>query len=268
MKPISKLTLLPLCAAVLLAQGPPPGGGPGGRGFGGPRGFGGEPGRGLNARAAVAGAPYSATETVTRLQTLQGGNTISTKELTQVYRDGQGRLRTEETVTPPASSGQAPFTRITILDPVAGYAYVLDSATMTGRQMSIPKSTGTAPPARPARPERPNVTTTDLGTQTINGELSKGTQRTETIPAGTIGNAQAIQNVRVTWISTELNVPVQIKTSDFRIGTSDMELTNIVHAEPNASLFVVPAGYTLQQGRGGRGQGGPRANGRRGPGPQ
>jgi hypothetical protein len=62
-------------------------------------------------------------------------------------------------------------------------------------------------------------------------------------------------------------VPVQIKTSDPRNGTSDMELTNIAQSEPSPSLFVVPAGYTVQQG-GGRGPGGPRGGGRRGPGPQ
>ena len=89
----------------------------------------------------------------------------------------------------------------------------------------------------------------------INGVSATGTQITETIPAGAIGNAQAIQVVRITWISTELKVPVQIKTTDPRFGNTDMELTNIVQAEPSASLFVVPAGYTTQQG-GGRGPGG------------
>jgi hypothetical protein len=204
------------------------------------------------------------------MQTLTNGNTISTKQQTLVYRDSQGRMRTEETITPPAGSTKQPTTRITIVDPVAGYAYILDSATMTGRQMTLPKPPANAPTTPPTPPARPNVTVTDLGTQVVNGESSKGTQRTETIPAGEIGNAQPIQNVRVTWISTELKVPVQIKTTDFRIGNSDMELTNIVHAEPSSSLFVVPAGYTLKQGGpgGGRGPGGPGANGRRGPGPQ
>jgi hypothetical protein len=258
-------TVLPLCAVTLLAQGPP-----GGGRFGGPGGFrpGDFGGRGRGPGAVITGAPYSATETVTRLQTLPNGNSISEKRQTLVYRDSQGRVRTEETITPPPSSGKTAFTRITITDPVAGYAYVLDSATMKGTQRPIRKASGsTTPPARPTPPANPNVTTTDLGTATINGESARGTQRTETIPAGTIGNAQAIQNVRITWVSTELNVPVEIKTTDYRIGTSDMELTNIVHSEPSASLFVVPAGYTVTQG-GGRGPGGPRPNGRRGAGTQ
>lgn len=267
-----KLTLLPICAVALFAQGPG-GGRLGGRGFGGPAGFAGRGPDMLGAgpgRSVITGAPFSGTETLTEQQTLAGGNSISNKWQSNVYRDGQGRTRTEETITPAASTGKSPYTIITIFDPVAGYRYVLDSSTMTARQFPAPKllSAGATPPARPARPTPPNVTTTDLGTSTVNGEAAKGTQITETIPAGAIGNAQPIQVVRVTWVSTELNVPVQIKTSDPRNGSRDFELTNIAHAEPNASLFVVPAGYTTQQGGGrGPGGGGPRANGRRGPGP-
>jgi len=277
MKLTLTLCFVPLFAAVLLAQGPGGGRGFGGsRGLEGPGGFGargpGLLGAGPGSRAIVTGAPYSAVETLQRQQTLSNGNQISRKEQSNVFRDSQGRMRTEETITPPASSGKAPVTIVTIFDPIAGYRYVLDSSTMTARQALLPKFNGATPPARPAPPARPNETTTDLGTQVVNGVSAKGTQLTETIPAGAIGNTQAIQVVRINWISTELKVPVQIKTSDPRNGTSDMELTNIAQTEPSASLFVVPAGYTVKQG-GGRGPGGPHDGGprggeRRGPGAQ
>jgi hypothetical protein len=256
MKKTIAVCLVPLFAAGMFAQGPPRGQAFGG--FGGARGgmLGAGPGR-----APVTGAPYSGTETVTSQQTLTGGNQISRSHTSTVARDSQGRVSTSETVTPPASSGKAPFTIQTIFDPVAGYRYELDSSSMIARQEPLPKprTTTTTPPARPARP---NETTTSLGTQVVNGVPATGTQITETIPAGAIGNAAAIQSVRVSWVSTTLQVPVEIKTSDPRFGTTDMELTNIVTAEPNASLFVVPAGYTVKQG-GGRGPGG--RNG--GPGP-
>ncbi|MDP9053723.1 MAG: hypothetical protein M3N93_05395 [Acidobacteriota bacterium] len=264
------ICLIPFSAAVLLAQGPPPGGGRfgGPLGLDGPAGFagwgGGLMGAGPGSRAIVTNAPYSATETITRQQTLADGNTISTKGQSNVYRDSQGRIRTEETITPPASSGKAAFTVITIFDPVGGYGYMLDSSTMTAWQSALPKSTSATPPARPANS---NVTTTDLGTSTINNEQAKGTQIAESIPAGAIGNAQAIQVSRVAWVSTVLSVPVQIKTIDPRNGVSDMELTNIVHSEPGAALFLVPAGYTVKQG-GSRGPGGPGGSGRPGPPPQ
>jgi len=268
MKSTITLCLVPIFAASLLAQGPPRGEA---RGFGG--GFGGRGdgilGAGPGSRTVVTGAPYSATETVQRQQTLANGNQISTTGQSTVYRDSQGRIRTEETHTPSPASGKAARTMVTIFDPVASYRYALDSSTMTAHQSPLPRSVSrTSSSSRPAPPARPDVTTTSLGTAVINGVSATGTQLTETIPVGAIGNAQVIQVVRITWISTELKIPVQIKTTDPRYGNTDMELTNIVQTEPSAALFVVPAGYTVQQG-GGRGPGGSaRSAGRRGPGPQ
>jgi hypothetical protein len=145
---------------------------------------------------------------------------------------------------------------------VAGFRYELNSSTMIAVRSPLPK--GRPPAGEATRPraleDRPNVTSATLGTAAVNGVSATGTQITDTIPAGAIGNAQPIQTVRATWISSELKVPVQMKSSDPRFGTSDMELTNIVQAEPNASLFVVPSGYTVKEGGHG-----PGPEGRRGP---
>lgn len=263
MKATWALLLIPTLAGVVAAQGPPPP--EARRGFGG--GFGGADARLLGAgpgsREVVTGAPYSAVEVVQRQQTLSNGNQISTKDQTSVYRDSQGRIRTEETV-PTLKRNEAARSVVTIFDPVAGIRYTLNPSTMTARQSGLPPA-GPRGASRPAPPPRPDVTTTNLGTAVVNGVSATGTQTTEIIPAGAIGNAQPIEVVRIVWVSNELKVPVQIKTSDPRFGTTDMELTNIAQAEPSASLFVVPAGYSMQTG-GGR----PELRGarRRGPGPQ
>jgi hypothetical protein len=88
--------------------------------------------------------------------------------------------------------------------------------------------------------------TENLGTQVVNGVSATGTRTTETITAGAIGNQQPIQIVRETWVSVDLKVPVQIKTSDPRFGNMVMQLTNIVQGEPDASLFQVPSSYTIK----------------------
>jgi hypothetical protein len=41
---------------------------------------------------------------------------------------------------------------------------------------------------------------------------------------------------------------VMIKRSDPRMGTTTFQLTNIQKQEPDASLFQVPADYTVKQG--------------------
>jgi hypothetical protein len=120
---------------------------------------------------------------------------------------------------------------------------------------SSPSTTAPTLPSTTTRPNGATVTVTSLGTQTVNGVVATGTQTTEVIPAGAIGNAQAITITRISWISTELKLPVQIKSSDPRVGTSDMELTNISTGEPSAALFTVPSGYTVEKGGPGMGRG-------------
>jgi len=88
------------------------------------------------------------------------------------------------------------------------------------------------------------VQTEDLGTQAVNGVSVTGTRTTETIPAGAIGNQQPIAIVREHWVSTDLKVPVLIKSTDPRFGSTVMQLTNIVQVEPDIALFQVPPGYT------------------------
>jgi hypothetical protein len=210
-------------------------------------------------RTPVTGAPYSALQTTQIQRVLQNGNQISRTGQAKVYRDSQGRTRVERTITPPASSGKQPFTEATIVDPVAGYRYLLNSSNMTAIQIPLPvhssSTTSGTPPARPGPTNGVQVSTVNLGTQTINSVTATGTQVTHTIPAGTIGNAQAITTVRTAWISTDLKVPVEIKSNDPRFGSTDMELTNIQAAAPDPSLFAVPASYTIKPAGAG-----PRAN--------
>lgn len=89
-----------------------------------------------------------------------------------------------------------------------------------------------------------------LADQTIEGVLAHGKQITNVIPAGTIGNDQAIVVTSETWYSPDLQTIVLSKRSDPRIGESVMSLTSIQRGEPSATLFQVPAGYTLKEGGG------------------
>jgi hypothetical protein len=240
------IALCLLSTAALMAQGP--GGGRGfGGGFGPGRGFG--PGGGFGGfgpQKVVTGAPYSATEASTSVRTLTNGSQVTNTSQATVARDSLGRVSTSRTVTPPASSGKAAYTVTTIFDPVAGFSYSLNSSTMIAIQIPLPQKSATTG-TRPTPPSNPNVTTTSLGTSAnINGVAATGTEVTRTIPAGTFGNTQAITATRVTWVSTALQIPVEIKSNDPMFGTTDMEVTNIVQAEPNSSLFVVPASYTVQ----------------------
>ena len=256
-----KFVVLALSAIALSGQGPPPPGG-------GHRGF--RPGLGImsagpGSRTPVTGAPYSGTQVTQSQQTLADGNQITRQEQSKVFRDGQGRVRIEHTSSRPwGPAGQTPKTVISIFDPVAGYSYMLNPSAMTAVKMPLHPPNSAADNGGPHPPRHgkgPGISgaqaqTENLGTQTVNGVSATGTRTTETIPAEAIGNQQAIAIVREHWVSTELKVPVLIKSTDPRFGNMTMKLTNIVQGEPDASLFEVPSGYTVSErapGPGGRG---------------
>jgi hypothetical protein len=85
-----------------------------------------------------------------------------------------------------------------------------------------------------------------LGTQTIEGVEATGTQTTVTIPAGAIGNEQAIKIVSEQWYSPALQVVVLSKRSDPRTGEMVYRLTQLDRGEPAAALFQVPSDYTIK----------------------
>jgi hypothetical protein len=254
------------------AQEPPgPPSGPGIRGPGGPigprmeiLGFG-----EMHPGKVVTGAPYSAVAVTETTQTLADGNTIDRKVQSNIYRDSQGRTRRETTFTGVgslAASGQ-PHTMVMIHDPVAGTSYILH----------VDQKTADRLPARPAGTNAGNLQgkfetriqteiangtlkKDDLGTQTVNGISAQGTRYTHVIPAGQIGNANAITVVNEQWYSPDLQVVVKSTRTDPRMGQTTYTLTNIQRTEPTASLFTVPSDYAVKQANARRhGKGGPGA---------
>jgi hypothetical protein len=80
----------------------------------------------------------------------------------------------------------------------------------------------------------------------IDGIQVEGRRTTTVIPAGQIGNEQPITITSEQWRSPDLNVLVMTRHSDPRTGDSVYRLQNIIRAEPDRSLFMVPADYTVK----------------------
>lgn len=87
---------------------------------------------------------------------------------------------------------------------------------------------------------------TPLEHKMIDGIPVEGRKTTSVIPAGQIGNEQPITITSEEWRSTDLNALVQTRHSDPRTGESSYRLTNIIRAEPDPSLFMVPPDYTVR----------------------
>jgi len=96
--------------------------------------------------------------------------------------------------------------------------------------------------------EQGEVSSEDLGSQTMEGVLVTGTRTTRTIPAGQIGNDKPISIVTEVWTSPELKTVVYSKRTDPRMGEQTFKLTNIMRAEPDPTLFTVPSDFNVIDG--------------------
>jgi hypothetical protein len=231
----------------------------------------------------VKGAPYSAEAITEHTQTLSDGNRIVNKSTAAVYRDTEGRSRSEHTFRPPFAIEGAPWRTVHISDPVAAVSYVLHPGIQVARKMPPMRfksefkgsptkagadvqehfemkihSDGGPDPAidetittigvavNRLRGKNRNSRTESLGKQNIGGVEAEGVRTTVTIPAGEIGNERPIETVSERWYSPELQIVVMTKHIDPRSGENVYRLTNIDRSEPARSLFEVPAGYRIE----------------------
>jgi len=219
---------------------------------------------GVHGGKVVKGAPFSAVATSETTQTLADGNHINRKTQTNLYRDSLGRFRKEVTlqaIGPLAASGQ-PHSFIEISDPVAGTNYVLEPEQKIARQTRGPIGMQVKTKGGPGGAnvfyrnftESPDAEakTESLGIETIGGVNAEGTRTTRTIAAGEIGNEKPITIVSERWYSPDMQMDVKSTHADPRFGNTTYTLSNIQRTEPAATLFAVPAGYTIEQGHRGK----------------
>jgi len=212
-------------------------------------------------RDTVQGAPYTATAVTESTQVLADGNRIVNKRSSFIARDGQGRVRREETFGPGGSESKK---MVLITDPSSKTDYVINPDEQMARivkrkegaanivilsqqkRAEIEKRTETETKgvAIERRHEREGERKREiLPPQVIEGLSCEGERITRTIPAGAIGNEKPIEIVSETWTSPELHVMVMRKRSDPRMGETVYRLTDIKRGEPDPALFQVPSNY-------------------------
>jgi hypothetical protein len=265
-----------ISALPVFAQGP---GGPGPMPHGGPMEHG--SGFGFGMRQPVTNAPYSATFTSTSTEKLQDGTVLTHTTTRVASRDSLGRTR-EEITMPAHGTETTPHTAIIILDPVTHTITRLEADKKIAIVHQIPAPRphdghrgpgpdGQAPPpppsgdqaaATPGRHENKNVVVADLGSKSISGVVATGKKTTHTVPAGSMGNTAPIVSTHEEWFSPDLKIELSRNDVDPFHGTHTTSVTSLTKAEPAATLFVVPTGYTVQAaperaGRFGRGGGAP-----------
>jgi hypothetical protein len=235
--------------------------------------------------APIKGAPFCATVVTEHTQSLADGNRIHTTDSSMLCRDGEGRTRREAGLKLLGTAQQTSVPKlITIVDPVAGIRYLLDTESKIAQKIplmpeggfGVAKEGGAPHPVgkhvmiyqRTGGPERgapgPDVffneevstkvgpdsgeaapKSENLGDQTIDGVHVTGTRMTHIIPAGKMGNERPITVTSERWYSPELKATISTKHDDPWAGELKTDLKSINTAEPDASLFSVPADYKV-----------------------
>ena len=206
--------------------------------------------------SVVAGNPFQA-ETLTTMTLGAEGSANTVQKRGTVYRDSQGRIRTERVTgtykmaTGEEAGKEVELKVITICDPVARTLTQLDPLGKTAK-VWLPSSwdkEGTFNTSenhcelfsglKSASPE----SFVDLGQRTIAGFETKGTRQTlEPRRIDASGN-EIPEKMDEQWCAPDLQaVVLRVFRSDFG---EVVELKNIQRTEPDSALFEIPRDYTV-----------------------
>lgn len=216
---------------------------------------------------AVVGAPYSADQIQEHVQTLNDGTHITETQMhMKLYRDSQGRTRTERPLMMALPNGQDSPTVVEITDPVESVRYTLDTQNKIAHRVKVQPPSGTqgrsgtlAGAIGPAPQTQAVMSQTlpatirarmegqqeKLPAQMIEGVLAAGVRRTTVIPEGAEGNDRPFSITTETWTAPDLIIGVLTKSNDPRYGETITKLTNISRNEPEPALFQPPPDYQV-----------------------
>jgi hypothetical protein len=212
------------------------------------------------------GFPFSADVVEENDKFLADGNHIHYEVHGRIFRDSEGRIRTE-TEAPVFTSESKPFVHINITDLVEGRIIFLDvehkmaTVTLLGRPtaqaaLTSPKGSADQNPkvqpeptvaVHPSTPPTPDPAPEDLGTSQIEGFTVQGTRSTHIMNAGVIGNDKPIATTTERWFSTEFKVDLVNTSDNPEAGKHVRKLVNIRAGEPDPLLFQIPPDFKVKE---------------------
>lgn len=199
----------------------------------------------LDIASAVTGQPYAADTRTVTTQVLADGTRIERRADGSVARDNDGRIWRRQSLSGLGSAAEA-MRIVTIVSPAERVQFRLDEARRVAYRLHLPPATA-APPRKLSAGLA--VKSEAIGTRVIEGVKADGTRTTITLPPGNVGNDRPIEIVTERWFSQELQVVMQTRRVDPRLGETVYRLINITRQEPPKHLFEVPADYAIEEQR-------------------
>jgi hypothetical protein len=212
------------------------------------------------------GLPFSADVVEENDKFLADGNHIHYEVHGRIFRDSEGRIRTE-TEAPVFTSESKPFVHINITDLVEGRIIFLDmehkiaTVTLLGQPtapaaITIPKDSadqnpkvqsGPTVPAHRLPTPSPDPAPEDLGTSQIEGFTVQGTRSTHIMESGVIGNDRPIATTTERWFSIEFKMDLVNISDNPEGGKHVRKLVNIQAGEPDPLLFQIPPDFKVRE---------------------
>ena len=196
-------------------------------------------------------APFTATVSLEWTRQTSDGATVIWKNHRLVARDSQGRIFEERRRFVPGDSNATPILRQTeYSDPARHTKYYCfpGSKVCDLYSYSAPLSEPTVP-AGPIGDGKRYLSRADLGKSSVSGVETIGTLETISTNPGVTGNDREIVLTKEFWYSPALGVNLVVKRIDPLQGTQVFTVSNISLAEPDARLFVIPAGFKVTDQR-------------------
>ena len=196
---------------------------------------------------ALPNAPFQAVLRADIIKHLPDGSTTTMWNQRLIVRDSRGRIYQERRMFVAEGRDQQPaVSRIEISDPAAHTKYFCDPGMKSCNLRNY-----TAPPLEPPIPVGPigngnrYLSRASLGTKLIEGVEVTGTRETVTIGQDTAGNTAPIDFTKEIWYSPSLGLNLEVTRLDPLHGDQFFKVTSLRLDEPDARVFMIPAGCTV-----------------------
>jgi len=197
----------------------------------------------------VSGAPFSATVDIISRQKLGDGTTNIRTTIAHVARDSSGRIYNERRqMVSTGFTGQPPLLSSHIYDPGTHVSTLLNPYTRVARQFVLKQVQVPSPDYVPVLGPHAGAQLAkeeQLGEQAIGNTELRGVRKTWTVPATASGTGAPLSIIDEYWYSPDLSVYLIIKHDDPRTGEQIVAVTEVDRREPDASRFIVPAGFKV-----------------------
>jgi hypothetical protein len=200
---------------------------------------------------AIPNKPFFADTRTDWTRVLEDGSIVKVYLEARLARDSQGKVyRERRTFVPEGSTAKSRLKEILLFDP---QARTRTTCTLATRHCSItsylPRTTFVTQPVGPFDRGTRSLAREPLGMQVIENLSVSGTRETTTTNPGVMGNEQPLATTREFWYSPDIQTNLLTTRKDPREGTQIIRLSAVSRGEPDASLFQVPEGFTVQDDR-------------------